>query len=81
MKGVDLCVAKNGEDHHTSTFYLMRRNQNRSIVIRRGQSFEIDLVLTRPYDPSRDAISFIFYVAGTYVLKIGFGTFLYMTGG
>lgn len=63
VQGIDFCIDANGENHHTSKFNLMTRNENRCLVIRRGQPFKLDLLLNRPYDASRDAISFIFYVA------------------
>ncbi|XP_072936841.1 annulin-like isoform X2 [Epargyreus clarus] len=63
IQGIDLCVETNGENHHTSKFNLMTRSVDRCLVIRRGQAFKLDLLLNRPYDAARDAVSFIFYVA------------------
>ncbi|XP_052759591.1 annulin isoform X1 [Galleria mellonella] len=63
VQGIDFCIETNGEDHHTSKFNLMTRNVDRCLVIRRGQAFKLDLLLNRPYDANKDALSFIFYVA------------------
>ncbi|KAI5632166.1 transglutaminase family domain-containing protein [Phthorimaea operculella] len=63
VQGIDFCNEQNGENHHTSNFNLMTRDVDKCLVIRRGQAFKLDLLLNRPYDASRDAISFIFYVA------------------
>lgn len=64
VQAIDFCNDTNGENHHTSKFNLMARSVDRSLVVRRGQAFKLDLLLNRPYDASRDALSFIFYVAG-----------------
>ncbi|XP_013182952.2 annulin isoform X1 [Amyelois transitella] len=63
IQGIDFCNDTNGENHHTSKFNLMTRTVDRCLVVRRGQAFKLDLLLNRPYDPDRDAVSFIFYVA------------------
>ncbi|KOB66015.1 Annulin [Operophtera brumata] len=63
VQGIDFCIEANGENHHTSKFNLMTRSVDRCLVIRRGQSFKLDILLNRPYDANRDAISFIFYAA------------------
>ncbi|CAB3230840.1 unnamed protein product [Arctia plantaginis] len=63
VQGIDFCVDINGENHHTSKFHLMTRKVDRCLVVRRGQAFKLDLLLNRPYDASKDAISFIFYVS------------------
>uniref|UniRef100_A0A2A4JKA1 protein-glutamine gamma-glutamyltransferase n=1 Tax=Heliothis virescens TaxID=7102 RepID=A0A2A4JKA1_HELVI len=63
VQGIDFCVDTNGENHHTNKFNLMTRNVDKCLVVRRGQAFKLDILLNRPYDASRDAVSFIFYVA------------------
>ncbi|KAG7311372.1 hypothetical protein JYU34_002411 [Plutella xylostella] len=63
VQGIDFCHEANGEDHHTGKFHLMTRSVGRSLVVRRGQAFKLDLLLNRPFDANRDNISFIFYVA------------------
>ncbi|KPJ06440.1 Annulin [Papilio machaon] len=62
VQGIDFCIETNGENHHTSKFNLMTRNVDRCLVVRRGQAFKLDILMNRPYDATRDAISFIFYV-------------------
>lgn len=69
MQGIDFCVETNGENHHTNKFNLMTRDVDKCLVVRRGQAFKLDILLNRPYDANRDAISFIFYVSGRYRLK------------
>ncbi|XP_037297754.1 annulin isoform X2 [Manduca sexta] len=61
VNGIDFCIDTNGESHNTSKFNLMTRPEDKCLVVRRGQSFKLDLHLNRPYDATRDAISFIFY--------------------
>ncbi|XP_039763506.1 annulin-like isoform X1 [Pararge aegeria] len=63
VQGIDFCVDTNGENHHTNKFNLMTRDVDKCLVVRRGQAFKLDILLNRPYDANRDAISFIFYVS------------------
>ncbi|XP_075992470.1 annulin-like isoform X2 [Anticarsia gemmatalis] len=63
VQGIDFCTDTNGESHHTSKFNLMARPKDKCLVVRRGQSFKLDLLLNRPYDAAKDAVSFIFYVS------------------
>ncbi|CAH0748849.1 unnamed protein product [Diatraea saccharalis] len=63
VQGIDFCFEANGENHHTNKFNLMTRAVDRCLVIRRGQAFKLDLLLNRPYDASKDAVSFIFNVS------------------
>lgn len=70
VQGIDFCIEANGENHHTSKFNLMTRSVDRCLVIRRGQSFKLDILLNRPYDANRDAISFIFYAAGMKAMQL-----------
>ncbi|XP_022820875.1 annulin-like [Spodoptera litura] len=62
VQGIDFCIDTNGENHHTNKFNLMTRSVDRCLVVRRGQAFKLDIVLSRPYDASKDAVSFIFEV-------------------
>ncbi|XP_034826391.1 annulin-like isoform X2 [Maniola hyperantus] len=63
VQGIDFCVETNGENHHTNKFNLMTRDVDKCLVVRRGQAFKLDILLSRPYDANRDAVSFIFYVS------------------
>ncbi|XP_050670061.1 annulin isoform X2 [Leptidea sinapis] len=63
VQGIDFCIETNGENHHTNKFNLMTRDVDRCLVVRRGQPFKLDILLNRPYDANRDAVSFIFYVS------------------
>lgn len=44
----------------------MSKDFAKCLVVRRGQAFKLDLLLNRPFDINKDAVSFIFYVAGKY---------------
>lgn len=70
VQGIDFCIDTNGENHHTSKFNLMTRAVDRCLVVRRGQAFKLDILLNRPYDVNRDAISFIFYVSGMKAMQM-----------
>ncbi|XP_026465258.1 annulin-like [Ctenocephalides felis] len=50
------------------------RGKSSKLVVRRGQGFKLILSLSRPYDPQRDAVSFIFTVADAEVPNYGQGT-------
>ncbi|XP_050560187.1 annulin isoform X3 [Spodoptera frugiperda] len=63
VQGIDFCIDTNGESHHTNKFDLMRRKVDKCLVVRRGEAFKLDILLNRPYDASKDAVSFIFYVS------------------
>ncbi|KAL4712854.1 hypothetical protein ACJJTC_011924 [Scirpophaga incertulas] len=67
VQGVDFCNETNGENHHTSKFNLMTRPVDRCLVVRRGQAFKLDILLNRPFDETKDAVSFIFYVSDATV--------------
>ncbi|KAG8299936.1 hypothetical protein J6590_089539 [Homalodisca vitripennis] len=64
VREVDMCLTLNGSDHHTDRYELMTRKVNPQLVIRRGQPFQLDLVLSRAYNPATDAISFVFTLSG-----------------
>lgn len=64
IKSVDIKIAENAKAHHTDKFDLVKREKDPRLVIRRGQGFFISITLSRNYDSNRDAISFIFTLAG-----------------
>jgi transglutaminase 1 len=70
---VDLSVARNGKNHHTDRFDLMKREIPK-LVIRRGQPFKLLLHCNRPYNGEKDAISLVFAVADVAKPSFGHGT-------
>lgn len=62
-----MCFTSNGTEHHTSHFDLMTRHISPHLVVRRGQPYQLDIVLSRGYNPTTDAISFIFTLAGKLI--------------
>lgn len=62
IEKVDLCIARNGKTHRTDRFDLMKREIPK-LVIRRGQTFKLQLHCNRPYSMDRDALSLVFAVA------------------
>lgn len=60
VKEIDLCFKPNGLHHRTEQYYALRQENKPQLVVRRGQHFQVDIVLSRGYDPNKDAISFIF---------------------
>lgn len=64
VREVDLCLTTNGEEHHTAYFEVMTRKTSPQLVVRRGQPFQLDMVLSRAYNPTRDGISFVFTLSG-----------------
>lgn len=64
VRNIDFCIPQNGGFHHTYKFDLMNREKNPCLVVRRGQPFLLDIILNRTYNAEKDAISFIFTVAG-----------------
>lgn len=72
---MDYCIEDNGEIHRTSRYELMNRPDGRSrLVVRRGQSFVLDVTLSRNYDPATDGISIVFTVDGVQRPQYGHGT-------
>lgn len=49
---------------------------NSNLVVRRGQSFRLMVILNRPYDPNSDSISFIFTLQGEEKPNHGHGTLI-----
>ncbi|XP_046675625.1 annulin-like isoform X2 [Homalodisca vitripennis] len=76
VREVDMCLTLNGSDHHTDRYELMTRKVNPQLVIRRGQPFQLDLVLSRAYNPATDAISFVFTLSETDKPSYGHGTLI-----
>ncbi|CAG9854837.1 unnamed protein product [Phyllotreta striolata] len=74
IRDIDPCIDENGSFHHTSRYELMQREFFSQLVVRRGQSFQLDITLNRPYDEKRDGISFIFFVDGEDKLSHGNGS-------
>ncbi|KAF7278342.1 hypothetical protein GWI33_008557 [Rhynchophorus ferrugineus] len=62
VQGIEPCITENGYYHNTSKYDLMRRENNPQLVVRRGQQFKLDIMLSRPYDEKRDGVYFIFIV-------------------
>nr|XP_023022032.1 annulin [Leptinotarsa decemlineata] len=62
IREIDPCIAINGPFHHTMRYDLMQRDLRPQLVIRRGQTFQLDIKLSRPYNEEKDGISFIFTV-------------------
>lgn len=67
VREVDMCFTSNGTEHHTSHFDLMTRHISPHLVVRRGQPYQLDIVLSRGYNTTTDAISFIFTLAGKLI--------------
>lgn len=65
IRQINPCIEINGVLHRTSKYEVMRREIEPELVVRRGQQFVLELLLSRPYDPEKDGISFIFRVDGT----------------
>lgn len=76
IQKVDLCIDRNGYDHHTDRFDLMKRSEIPKLVVRRGQPFKIQLHCNRPYSHERDALSLILAVADIDKPTFGHGTLL-----
>ncbi|XP_064644385.1 protein-glutamine gamma-glutamyltransferase K-like [Lineus longissimus] len=55
VEEVDLNVVENGKDHHTSDYAHNWKKD--TLVIRRGEPFEVDVTFNRPYDRTTDRIS------------------------
>ncbi|XP_017779132.1 PREDICTED: annulin-like [Nicrophorus vespilloides] len=76
VRKIDPCIAINGALHHTSKYELMSREFEPSLVVRRGQSFKLDIDLSRPYNEDTDGISFIFTVQDEDKPSHGQGTLI-----
>ncbi|XP_077297889.1 annulin-like [Arctopsyche grandis] len=74
VQSIDYRITENGFTHHTHKFEVMKKEKDPSLVVRRGQSFLLDITFNRAYAPSSDAISFIFNVADAEKPNYGQGT-------
>lgn len=68
IRHIDPCISTNGPTHNTSNFELMNRQIEPQLVVRRGQPFQLNLTLSRPYNEQTDGISFIFTVEGKSIV-------------
>ena len=68
VRWVDLQIKKNTEDHHTAdydittSFDIDEDDQKRppQLVVRRGQTFTVQIIFNREFDDDQDHISFTF---------------------
>ncbi|XP_068902625.1 annulin isoform X2 [Tenebrio molitor] len=74
IRKIDPCNIINGISHHTSKFEMMNRQFEPQLVVRRGQSFRLDITLNRPYNEEKDGVSFIFTVDDDEKPNYGHGT-------
>ncbi|XP_022901420.2 annulin [Onthophagus taurus] len=74
VRKIDPCIAANGPAHNTSKYHLMTRSVEPQLVVRRGQSFRLDIQLSRPYNDTKDGISFVFVVDDSEKPSHGQGT-------
>ncbi|KAH6947542.1 hypothetical protein HPB50_019687 [Hyalomma asiaticum] len=63
VRGVNLRVAENAEQHRTDEFQLTKGNDP-VLVVRRGDPFKLILELSRHYNPDKDTLAFVFTVKG-----------------
>lgn len=64
IRSIDPCIKENGDSHHTSKYDVCNRQIDPQLVVRRGQTFSLDITLNRPYNDQKDMMSFIFSVEG-----------------
>lgn len=80
IHSIDFCFEINGREHHTDKFDAMHRDSVpggiANLVVRRGQPFRMVVTLNRPYDLSRDSISFIFTLQDEEKPNHGHGTLI-----
>lgn len=75
IHNVDLRIEENGENHRTSRYELMTRQDDRArLVVRRGQEFYLHLNLSRDYSSSIDGVSIVFTLDGVEKPQYGHGT-------
>lgn len=63
VRSVDMYVTYNAENHFTRGF-ARTKTQIPAPVLRRGQPFTMVINLTRPFNPTTDALSFFFRLEG-----------------
>ncbi|XP_014217646.1 annulin [Copidosoma floridanum] len=72
---VDYCLSENGKAHHTSRYEVSNRPSDEALlVVRRGQSFVLDVAVSRNYDPKIDGMSMVFTLDGVKKPRCGHGT-------
>lgn len=74
VTSLDFCIRHNGDRHRTNKYELMRRKENPSLVIRRGDEFQLRIGLKEPYDKNRDVISLLFKCRDRKTPNYGQGT-------
>lgn len=60
VRNVDLQEKKNAIEHHTYDYESVQSEQPEA-VFRRGMEFRMTITFNRPYDASKDILSFIFF--------------------
>jgi hypothetical protein len=61
VKDIDLNILKNSQAHHTDKYELTQLTEDkRELVVRRGQEFEIILILDQEYDKGRHDLALNF---------------------
>ncbi|KAL7642373.1 UNVERIFIED_CONTAM: hypothetical protein RMT77_006934 [Armadillidium vulgare] len=67
VKNWNLEYDRNGEEHRTNNYVQLSDDnlEDRSLIVRRGQTFYITLELNVPYDPTKHNISLMFIVTGS----------------
>lgn len=70
VQSADLCLTENNDEHKTDHFFAAKE----TLIVRRGDPFRLRIHFNRSYNPTRDAISFIFTVADEDKPTPGHGT-------
>ncbi|XP_014213359.1 annulin isoform X2 [Copidosoma floridanum] len=72
---VDYCVPENAKAHRTARYEVSNRPSGQArLVVRRGQSFLLELTLSRNYDPAIDGMSIVCTLDGVERPQYGHGT-------
>jgi transglutaminase 1 len=59
IREIDLKPLENAISHHTNAFACVSNNPTPSLVLRRGQPFEIDVTFSRPYNAQRENLEVV----------------------
>lgn len=62
LKAADLNLALNTTAHYTNDFHVTKLTLNAQLVIRRGQSFLLDLIFYRDYEADKDDLKLAFEI-------------------
>lgn len=75
---LDFNYERNGNEHHTDKYYTMNGlpAETSRLVVRRGQTFRLQIGLNRPFDRRRDTLSFVFTLADDEKPSNGHGTLI-----